>query len=64
MRKSWNAVCAGVILALAVGGQVPSPTAHTNSILAYVKETWTTLTRSNKDLANAAVDTKIKPDPD
>ena len=47
-------------MALALlGGQVwalePRP------ILEYIRQTWTTLTRSNKNLATAAVDPKFKP---
>lgn len=34
------------------------------SILGYIKQTWTVLTRSNKDLAKAAVDPKFHPGPD
>ena len=64
MRRVLGAVCASAVLAVVVGGQVPSPKAHTTSILEYVKETWTTLTRSNKNLATAAVDPKFKPGPD
>lgn len=33
-------------------------------ILTYIKQTWTTLTRSDKDLAKAVVDPKFKPGPD
>jgi alpha,alpha-trehalase len=33
-------------------------------ILNYIKQTWSTLTRSDKDLAKAAVDPKFKPGPD
>ncbi len=64
MRKGLGALCAAAVLAAVVGGQVRSPQAHTTSILAYVKETWSTLTRSNKNLATAAVDPKFKPGPD
>src|SRR5579875_960498 len=34
------------------------------SILEYIQQTWTVLTRSNKDLAKAAVDPKFHPGPD
>ncbi len=33
-------------------------------ILTYIKQTWTTLTRSDKDLAKAVVDPKFQPGPD
>ena len=33
-------------------------------ILTYIKQTWTALTRSDKDLAKAVVDPKFKPGPD
>lgn len=34
------------------------------SIASYIRKTWSALTRSNKDLAKAAVDPKFKPDAD
>jgi alpha,alpha-trehalase len=37
-------------------------TPQNSSILTYIKETWTTLTRSNRNLAVAAVDPKFHPD--
>jgi alpha,alpha-trehalase len=55
----------GFGVAALVSGQVTQvPTARTASILDYIKETWTVLTRSNKNLATAAVDPKFKPGPD
>ncbi len=41
-----------------------APQTQTPSILAYIQQTWTVLTRSNKDLAAAAVDPKFHPGPD
>lgn len=52
------------IYALALFAQNPSPPAQTTNILAYIKQTWTPLTRSNANLATAAVDPKFKPEPD
>ncbi|MBV9083972.1 MAG: trehalase [Acidobacteriaceae bacterium] len=40
------------------------PRATGPSILAYIKQTWRVLTRSNKDLATAAVDPKFQPEAD
>ena len=42
--------------------QNPSPIAQTTDILAYIKQTWQVLTRSNSNLATAAVDPKFHPD--
>src|SRR5438270_3861242 len=61
---------ASIILAAVVGAslyaqQNPSPPASpSQSILDYIKQTWSVLTRSNRDLAKAAVDPKFKPLPD
>jgi len=38
--------------------------ARTESILEYIRQTWSVLTRSNHDLASAAVDPKFHPGPD
>ncbi len=52
-------------LAATLTGQNPSPAASpSQSILDYIKQTWSVLTRSNRDLAKAAVDPKFKPLPD
>jgi alpha,alpha-trehalase len=39
-----------------------SLSAQTPDVLTYIKQTWSVLTRSNKNLAKAAVDPKFKPD--
>jgi alpha,alpha-trehalase len=57
------------VLAIALGAtlyaQNPSPAAAPSQpILDYIKQTWSVLTRSNRDLAKAAVDPKFKPLPD
>jgi alpha,alpha-trehalase len=52
-----GAVIAGILWAQASAAQ-PS------SILDYIQRTWKVLTRSNKDLAVAAVDPKFQPGPD
>jgi alpha,alpha-trehalase len=44
--------------------QAPSSQTNTTDILAYIRQTWATLTRSNKDLPKAAVDPKFHPGPD
>lgn len=41
-----------------------APQTRTSSILEYIKQTWAVLTRSNKDLAKAAVDPKFRPEAD
>ena len=41
-----------------------APQTQTSSVLDYIKQTWGVLTRSNKDLAKAAVDPKFHPEPD
>lgn len=63
MEKTLAGI-AVLFAAMAIGAQNPSPPAQTSDILAYIKQTWTTLTRSNKNLATAAVDPKFKPEPD
>ncbi len=67
LRRSVSATLAIVALALAgaaLYAQKPSPHTNSTDILAYIKQTWTTLTRSNKDLPKAAVDPKFHPGPD
>ena len=67
LRKSFSASSGLIALALAataLSAQSSSPPATTPDILAYIKQTWTTLTRSNKDLPKAAVDPKFHPGPD
>jgi alpha,alpha-trehalase len=59
MRK----VLTFIALAAALWAQA-LPKASPQPILAYIDQTWATLTRSNKDLAKAAVDPKFKPDSD
>ncbi|MFL6352053.1 MAG: hypothetical protein ACJ74Z_09410 [Bryobacteraceae bacterium] len=52
-------------LGAALYGQNPSPPASpSQSIVDYIKQTWSVLTRSNRDLARAAIDPKFKPLPD
>jgi alpha,alpha-trehalase len=57
---------ASIVLAAALGAalyaQNPSPAAPpSQSILEYIKQTWSVLTRSNRDLAKAAMDPKFQP---
>lgn len=57
-------VCAAALVA-ALYAQNPSPAASPpQSILDYIKQTWSVLTRSNRDLAKAAMDPKFQPLPD
>ncbi len=55
---------ASTLLAATLWAQAPAPVTHPPSILDYIQRTWTVLTRSNKDLATAAVDPKFQPGPD
>ncbi|MBV9497973.1 MAG: trehalase [Acidobacteriaceae bacterium] len=57
-------VFASLLAAAGLLAQNPSPQTNTTDILAYVKQTWAVLTRSNKDLPKAAVDPKFHPDAD
>jgi len=42
----------------------PPPLAHVDEVRRYIKQTWTTLTRSPRDLARAAPDPKLHRDAD
>jgi alpha,alpha-trehalase len=53
-----------VALACVALAQNSSPPTSTTDILLYIKQTWGTLTRSNKNLPTAAVDPKFHPDAD
>ena len=62
-RAVWIFVAAA--LAAALYAHNPSPSAsQSQSILDYIKQTWSVLTRSNRDLAKAAIDPKFTPLPD
>jgi alpha,alpha-trehalase len=62
MRKSFKINLAAAVLSGIVVCGVAS--ARNQPILAYIKQTWGVLTRSNKDLATAAVDPKFHPGAD
>ena len=64
-RAAWIFVAAalGATLYAQNPSHAASP-AQSDSILDYFKQTWSVLTRSNRDLANAAVDPKFTPLPD
>jgi alpha,alpha-trehalase len=66
LRKAWPSALAlpSVVAAFLLLAQNPSPQTQTSDILAYIKQTWTVLTRSNRDLPKAAVDPKFHPGPD
>src|SRR5437879_5502258 len=70
MRKAAGAFSILALLAIAVCAQAPAPAPQRASaeqlaaIQKYIHETWRTLTRSNAQLAFAAVDPKFKPEPD
>ncbi|MBV8833299.1 MAG: trehalase [Acidobacteriaceae bacterium] len=63
-RAAGISILALLFAAVVALAQNASPPAQTSSILDYIKQTWGTLTRSNKNLATAAVDPKFKPGPD
>ena len=60
MRRSL----AIVLTVLAFAAAQPAANPQRVSIQDYIKRTWAVLTRSNRDLAKAAVDPKFKPLPD
>ncbi|HEX4749654.1 MAG TPA: trehalase family glycosidase [Bryobacteraceae bacterium] len=67
MRTKHKAVFTlilAIAAALLLQAQTPAPIAQTTDILAYVRQTWKVLTRSNSNLATAAVDPKFHPGPD
>src|SRR5438067_4543679 len=53
---------AGLAPARAQGGGSRATPAQLEQARAYIRRSWHTLTRSNRDLAAAAVDPKFKPD--
>ena len=63
-RKVTSIASVAFITALLYGQQANAPALSAPPILDYIKTTWGTLTRSNKDLAKAVVDPKFKPGPD
>src|ERR1039457_3342846 len=48
-------------IAIAIVAAQTAPKTQTASIQDYIKRTWSVLTRSNRDLAKAAVDPKFQP---
>lgn len=62
--SATSTLLALVLATAALYAQNSSPPATTPDILAYIKQTWATLTRSNRDLPKAAVDPKFHPGPD
>ena len=54
----------GTVLTLHALAQTAAPLAQTSDILEYIQQTWKVLTRSNSNLAAAAVDPKFNPAPD
>ena len=63
-KLSIGVLCCALFLPFAVSAQAPAPLTQTPSILEYVKQTWKVLTRSNGNLAKAAVDPKFRPEAD
>src|SRR5450759_4147714 len=59
MRRAAYPTIAAIAIAI-VAAQTASQT-QTASIQDYIKRTWSVLTRSNRDLAKAAVDPKFQP---
>ncbi len=61
-RRGFTAAfCAGLLAVLAFPQTAPQP--QRQPILAYIKQTWAVLTRSNHTLASAAADPKFQPGP-
>ena len=64
-RRPGSCVAAACLLFTAVlDAQDTVPKTQSPDILAYIRQTWQVLTRSNGNLATAAVDPKFKPGPD
>ncbi len=55
---------ASAVLAALLHAQTAAIETQTPSVLDYIHGTWQVLTRSNRDVAKAAVDPKFKPGPD
>jgi alpha,alpha-trehalase len=60
LAKTTSFACGAALL----WAQATAPLPQTTDVLAYIKQTWTTLTRSNQNLAKAAPDPKFRPEPD
>ncbi len=58
------ALALSVLIGFPLAAQKAAPAKQTPSILEYIKQTWTVLMRSNKNLGTAAVDPKFHPGPD
>lgn len=64
-RKRYaRLIFASFVAAILLQAQTQAPVAQTSSILEYIQQTWKVLTRSNSNLATAAVDPKFHPDAD
>src|SRR5579884_2914939 len=63
-QKLAAAVSCSALVAVFAWGQAHAPVTQTPSILQYIKQTWKVLTRSNSNLATAAVDPKFHPEAD
>lgn len=61
-RKLVSTALLFAAAAITLWAQAVPQSTRPEPILTYIVKTWTTLTRSNKDLAKAAVDPKFKPD--
>jgi alpha,alpha-trehalase len=60
--RTFSGLLACILLA-ALSLAQPAPKRQTENILDYIRRTWAVLTRSNRDLAAAAVDPKFHPEP-
>lgn len=61
MFKFSSRVATYLLFVAVAGGQTAAPVAQTSSIRDYIHQTWRVLTRSNRDVAKAAVDPKFQP---
>ena len=64
VRAFWNRISGGAAALFLVAAAATYSESSTMTILAYIKRTWTELTRSNQDLASRAVDPKFHPSAD
>jgi alpha,alpha-trehalase len=64
LRRRFRAGALSVVLAALLAYAQPAAHPQRQPILAYIQATWSVLTRSNRNLAQSAVDPKFQPEPD
>ena len=60
-RNAWRILPVLILIPAIIIARAQVPTRHEVQILEYIKQTWHTLTRTNRDLASAVVDPKYHP---